>query len=99
MKGIRFYEEFQDSHKDISDGNVVAVLLDTGMLRAGYDDPWYGYDCLAATFYHANSDVSGTTVCVDYLRNFCKRISEKRAREIHPRLFARLDQEDWRETN
>jgi len=98
MKGIRFYEEFTDKRKKESEGNVVAIFLDTGhietcQLNAKTHSVWYEYECLSATFFHPNSDVSVSSVSIDYLSDRCKRISEKKAREIHPKLFERLDAE------
>jgi hypothetical protein len=94
MKGIRFYEELLDKNRkaETSQGNVVAIFIDTGHTAyqqyTGYD---YRYECLSATFFQPNSDVSIGSVSQDYLHCDCRRISEARAREIHPKLFERLD--------
>ena len=50
------------------------------------------YEAIAAVFDWPNSPVAGTGVACDYLRHKCKRISEAKARIIHPALFERLDQ-------
>ncbi len=50
------------------------------------------YEAIAALFEQPNSPVAGTGVALDYLRQKCKRISEAKARTIHPALFERLDQ-------
>ena len=89
MNGIRFYEELTDKSKRKSGGTVVAALV----LNGGY---WSSgticYEALAAVFDWPNSPVAGTGVACDYLRQKCKRVSEARARSIHPALFERLDQ-------
>lgn len=50
-------------------------------------------EALVTTFAHAGSDVSLGNVDHDYLRG-CRHIDEATARKLHPRLAARLDQED-----
>jgi len=89
MNGIRFYLEFTDKSKRKPGGTVVAAL----MLNGSY---WSSgticYEAIAAVFDCANSPVAGTGVARDYLRQKCKRISEAKARIIHPVLFERLDQ-------
>jgi len=85
MKGIRFYEEFTSDTRTKSEGNVVAVLVVNGRNGAG------DYDAIAAVdARRPNAPVAGTPATSLYLRERCKRISEKRAREIHPRLFSYL---------
>ncbi len=85
MKGWRFYEEFTDTEDSIRlpQGNVVAIDI-----SLTYGDHIEG---LGAVFYSANSPVNWTGIDAGYLREKCKRVSEKRAREIHPELFRRLD--------
>jgi hypothetical protein len=89
MKGIRFYLEFRDESKRQPGGTVVAALVLNGMYPSG--GVWC-YEALAALFDQPDSPVAGTGVAHDYLRLKCKRISEGRARIIHPALFPRLDQ-------
>ena len=88
MIGIRFYAEFQDKSKRQPGGNAVAVLTLNG---AYWSSGQLCYEALAALFDRPNSPVAGTGVALDYLRQKCKRISEARARIIHPALFERLD--------
>jgi hypothetical protein len=89
MNGIRFYLEFTDKAKRKSGDIVVAALV----LNGRY---WIGgticYEAIAAVFDWPNSPVAGTGVACDYLRQKCRRISEAKARTIHPALFERLDQ-------
>ena len=82
MKGIRFYEEFKDSRKRVSAGNVFALDVD---LR--YPE-LFG---TAALFDEPNSPVCGTGVSREWLRKQTKRVSEAHARTVHPALFAWLD--------
>ena len=48
---------------------------------------------LGAVYDYANSPVAGTAASLDYLRK-CKRISEAKARQVHPALFGVLDRAD-----
>ena len=85
MKGLRFYEEMSDKRRGISAGNVAAVSTDP--LFPGQRFP----EALAAVFTYANSPVQVTAVDPNWVRKNCRRVSEARARHIHPKLFARLD--------
>ena len=87
MQGIRFYLEFTDASKRRSGGNVVAALVANGSYWSGKT---VCYEALAALFDQPNAPVASTGVALDYLRLKCKRISEAKARLIHPALFARL---------
>ncbi len=89
MKGIRFYLEFTDQSKRQSGGTVVAALVLNGCY---WSSGTCCYEAIAAVFNQPNSLVAGTGVALDYLRLKCKRISEPKARTIHPALFERLDQ-------
>jgi hypothetical protein len=103
MRGIRFYEEFIDKRRGESAGTVVAVLLDK------YQRPYTHWseaankscggwvvDVISGMFDVCNSEVGVGSASPDYLREWCKRISEKRARAIHPQLFVYLDREEVR---
>lgn len=96
MNGVKFFLEYENkSEKNKGtrknpgnhSGNVVAVLDDT--LKRWNDG--YSYDGFGGIYYTRNSPVASTSVSPDYLREKCKRISEKQAREIHPNLFGFLD--------
>lgn len=85
MNGYIFYEEFNtpaDKRTRRSMGNVSAVF-----------GPRYNgkRDAIAGVYSHANSAVCVTGVSLEWLRKSCRRISEARARQIHPQLFRRLD--------
>jgi len=89
MNGVRFYLEFSDRSKRQSGGTVVAALVLNGSY---WSSGKLCYEALAALFNRPNSPVAGTGVALDYLRQKCKRISETKARTLHPALFERLDQ-------
>ena len=89
MNGIRFYLEFKDKSKRKPGGTVVAVLVLNGSY---WSSSTICYEAIAAVFDWPNAPVAGTGVARDYLRQKCKRISEVKARIIHPALFGRLDQ-------
>ena len=88
MIGFRFYAEFQDQSKRQPGGNVVAVLALNG---AYWNSGKPCYEAIAALFEQPDSPVAGTGVALDYLRQRCQRVSEARARAIHPALFQGLD--------
>jgi hypothetical protein len=90
MNGIRFYLEHntpKDKRQNNHSGNVIAVLHENYIVT--HDD--IVYDAIGAIFYHANSAVCGTQCSQLYLTEKCKRISEEKARSIHPMLFQYLD--------
>lgn len=64
--------------------NVIALLL--GDEHKTLD----GCEALVSTFEYQDSDTSLSSVSREYLRK-CRRIPESLARELHPRLFARID--------
>lgn len=101
MHGIRFYEEFHDKQRGESAGMVVAVLLDqyqrpythwSKAANKAHGD-WLA-DAISGVFDIRNSEVEMGDVSFSYLHKRCKRISEKRARAIHPQLFVYLDREE-----
>lgn len=90
------YMFFQDAGEG-SDENVIALVKNRAMKTGEgdpeelYRDPLSGFFTgYAATFFHANSGVSWGSVHSD---NLGKRLSEEEAREIHPRLFERLERD------
>lgn len=91
MKDVRFYLEFPDKktkshsgkeHKRHS-GAVFALFLNDGY----HAQP----EGIAGVFAQPNPPVASTGASWNYLRIFCKRVNEKTARKIHPRLFKVLD--------
>lgn len=92
MKGIRFYEEFHNARKTKSCGNVFAAFIENGPRFVTSGGKMQAmYDGLGGAYDYNNSPVCSTSASLDYLRTRCKRISEKKAREVHPQMFARLD--------
>jgi hypothetical protein len=90
MKGIRFYQEFEDRSKRRPCGTIVAACVCNG--------PYFSsskacYDGFVGVFDRPNSPVNVSGVALDYLREKCKRVSEAIARTIHPALFERLDRD------
>jgi len=49
------------------------------------------YEGFVGVFDRPNSPVNFSGAALDYLREKCKRVSETKARTIHPALFERLD--------
>lgn len=98
MKGIRFYEELEHKNRkaEKSKGTVVAVFYENGSFQTQVaPNKWeWAYEALAGLYDEPNSIVCSSSVPWIYLRTQCRRISEARAREIHPLLFERLDMED-----
>lgn len=94
MKDVRFYLEHatpRDKRKGIHSGNVAAILYNSWYIHAGVEY-FKVYDSIAALMDTPNSPVCSTNVHDQWLRENCKRISEAKAREIHPELFKYLDQ-------
>lgn len=93
MKYIRFFQEFNDEKKrTVPSGNVVAVstnLRGFPEYHRGTDE--WNVDAIGAVGFEPNSAVASTNVSREWLRENTKRISEAKAREIHPNLFKYLD--------
>lgn len=89
MKGVRFYLEHntpRDKRQGKDIGNVFAAFYHNKF----YSRRWL-VEGVGALFTDPNSIVAGDAASMDYLRVSCKRISETKAREIHPALFEYLD--------
>jgi hypothetical protein len=89
MKGYRFYEELENKRRvsEKSRGTVFAVALDLV-------NPFNGdYEGAGSVFSEPNSPCCWTGISRDYLTKDCRRVSEKRARAIHPALFEYLEVE------
>ena len=94
MKDFRFYEVYdspQAKRKGESQGNIIAIDVES-MLPNVYAGNGQLYDCLAPIFFEPNSDVCWSSAHQNYLLDCCKRISETHAREVHPKLFERLEE-------
>jgi len=95
MKGIRFYLEYPN-RTEKNKGTRKNPGKHSGNVLAVFEDGFWGsngwsYEALGAVNYYEDSSVGSTSVSPDYIREKCKRISERLAREIHPQLFAVLD--------
>ncbi len=84
MKGVRFYEEFTNTRKRVSEGNCLAVFPDLVC-------PDGSCEAIGAVYYWPDSGVASTAASWKWLRKRCKRVSEAKARQIHPQLFRRLE--------
>jgi hypothetical protein len=95
MKGFRFYAEYDSNkqkrmqrHTGIRADNVIAIDVDTFHYQNGNEAAYEGF---SAVFGHPNSSVAWGGISRHYIDDRCKRISEAKARELHPVLFARLE--------
>ena len=79
MKGVRFYLE--------PVGPNVYAAFHQNVTPQGH------IEGLGAVFEFANSPVASTSASRDFLKG-CRRISEAKARQVHPALFQRLDDAD-----
>ncbi len=98
MKGIRFYEVYdnpQAKRKGESEGNIIAIDPDS-LFENFYLGVGPVYDCMTAIFFYPNSEVTWDNAGQEYIWDNCKRVNEAHAREVHPKLFDRLDK-DWPE--
>ena len=99
MKGYRFYLEYPSKTEKNKatvkrpgnhEGNCIAVPLSNGGgLLYGGD---WSIETFSAVYKEPNSDCCGSQASLGYLRERCKRIPERLAREIHPKLFSYLEQ-------
>ena len=85
MKDITFYQEFENRSRTKPTGNVLAVIRDSRC-------PDGSMEAIGALFDRPDSPVASTAVSLEYLRTQCKRVSEAKARQVHPAMFERLDQ-------
>ena len=95
MKGVRFYEEYEDKRRGVSAGACLAVVPEQAYFDAA--SGWV-FDCVGpvmADHLPNTSGLCGCGVAHEYLRETCKRVSEKRARQIHPALFEMLKEWGW----
>ena len=101
MTGYHFFLEYptnrdkrKGTRKNLGNhsGNCLAIPLTEKGRPYYYGDKLQFVDAYGGIFYCVNSDVCNTGCHCDYLRDNCKRIREKQAREIHPKLFTYLEQ-------
>jgi len=96
MKGYKFFLEYPNNKEKRNgtrkvlgnhSGTIVAVIDDTAQVSNGA----VVYDTISALQDIPNSGTCFSCASQPYLAERCKRISEAQAREIHPVLFQRLD--------
>ena len=96
MKDFRFYLEYpslKDKRKGTrkSLGNHLGTCV--AVSKSFYIQNGEIYNECGGGIFEKPDSVCTWTACTDgYLRDKCKRISEKQAREIHPNLFKYLEQ-------
>lgn len=85
MKGVRFYQEYRDVAKTVPMETGIAILVHGGRCLSDGAYEVAGYVSTTRT-----SGVCGTSASEEYVRLFCKRISEAKAHELYPELFSWL---------
>ena len=94
MKGYRFYEELRNKNRkgELSKGTVLAMPLNqSGSPLYFCGQTGMHIEVFAAVFDEKNSPVCECSADDEYIREKTRKVSEKRAREIHPALFDYLD--------
>lgn len=94
MQGYRFYLEHasrKDKRKNNHNGNVIALDIENGYWIDSRKQCMR--ECVSAVYFYPNSPVCGSNCSMEYIQDNCKRISESKARDIHPLLFSYLDNE------
>jgi hypothetical protein len=89
MIGIHFYEQFKDEQKRESAGKAIAVFVQ--QWKYGSEAQGRLFDAVVGHLNRSNPPVVHSTVSERYLKKKCRRVSEYRAKEIHPNLFRLLD--------
>jgi hypothetical protein len=96
MKNYRFYLEYPmdenpKRHTRKEPGRHSGYCLAVLQGREYILPDLKSVECIGAVFFTRNSECCSCSVSFDYLQKYCKRISEKQAREIHPNLFKYLE--------
>ena len=96
MKWYRFYEELKKKNRkgEESKHTVIALMLKddgTPLYAPRRRSQELCAECISSIFNQPNGPVAGSAVAMVYLWESCRRISEDRAREIHPKLFEYLE--------
>lgn len=90
MKHVAFYEDYLTYKSKGQHNNCIAVLL------VRHSDNDENVVIVAPFFILANSICCVTEIHKSSLHDHYLKISEDRARRLHPKLFERLDWEDMR---
>ena len=89
MSGYQFYEEFRDDERTVSAGNIIAVTTDAPIVHEG------GIHCHVLRTMRPPEGgaelVAQALLRAEYLGTHCRAVSEERAREVEPVIFAYLD--------
>jgi len=102
MNGYAFYAEMPDQEAKSKRGftrKALKAMAERGEhcnVTAILTQYRYGnrlIDAVSAAYYHANSQVTTTSVDRDWLRDKTVHIDEATARKLHPLLFQLLDYE------
>lgn len=95
MKGIRFYQEFVHKGKntDIPKNICLAVFTDTRRIERYFRNslPVVVFDCADSVCDTPDFGYCMGSVAQEYLADKCRRVSESKAREVAPELFAYLE--------
>ena len=96
MKGIMFYVEYPSKAAKRKVGKGIGYTHSGNVIARFQDQAWWNgsqqvHGIICAVHSWRNSPVAGSSAVQEYLREYCKRIPESTAREIHPELFKRLD--------
>ncbi|MDQ6830998.1 MAG: hypothetical protein M3081_19215 [Gemmatimonadota bacterium] len=85
-----FFEEYEDQAFQQSAGNVIAVYFSNELvIKDG--NVLFRAVCADEECQTPNGPVTPTFFEAEYLGTHCRKISEERARDIHPKLFEYLD--------
>lgn len=92
MKDHKFYVEYPSTFdkRENTRGDNCLVIFGESFISGNE----IVYECVATVSMQERPNcpaIAESQVSVGHLRKFCKRVSEKRAREIHPNLFAYLE--------
>jgi hypothetical protein len=90
MSLYKYFEEYTTAQREASTGNVIAVpeRMASVVQPGGICLPVV---CASEEDTTPNSPVSPALLMAEYLGTHCRKISEARARRIHPRLFEYLE--------
>jgi len=94
MDGIRFYLEFESpakKRKGEHSGNCLALFAGREYRHWDPSANDVVIECIGSVFDDPDSPCAGTAVAQGILAKRFKRVTEAKAREIHPALFARLE--------
>ncbi len=86
MKGFRFYRAYESNKLKRLDAESTVIALDVESVS--YHGPLSIYGSISGV---GSYDIAGMTADRGWLRENCRRISEKQARALMPGLFQYLE--------